>query len=98
MTHDATIVDQFSRQAEAFAQSAALHNERALELLVGAGKASPGDRALDVACGPGTVVIAFAKRVSHAIGLDATQAMLAQGREKAAAAGVGNAAWSRGSA
>ena len=97
MTHDAEIVDQFSRQAEAFAQSQALHNARALDLLVAAGQPSASDASLDVACGPGTIVIAFAKRVRHATGLDATQAMLAQGKEKAAAEGIANVAWSRGS-
>ncbi|HLH96318.1 MAG TPA: class I SAM-dependent methyltransferase [Xanthobacteraceae bacterium] len=96
-THDAEIVDQFSRQAEAFAQAAALHNERALDLLVTAGEPSASDQSLDVACGPGTIVIAFAKRVRHATGLDATEAMLAQGRQKAAAEGIANVAWSRGS-
>jgi ubiquinone/menaquinone biosynthesis C-methylase UbiE len=97
MTHDATIVDQFSRQAETFAQSAALHNERALQLLVAAGKASRSDRALDVACGPGSIAIAFAKRVCHATGLDATEAMLQEARRKAVEEQVRNVAWSRGS-
>jgi SAM-dependent methyltransferase len=95
--HDAVIADQFSRQAAAFARSAALHNEQALDLLVAAGNPLATDKTLDVACGPGSIVIAFAKRVRHATGLDATEAMLREGRQTAAAEQVRNVAWSRGS-
>jgi ubiquinone/menaquinone biosynthesis C-methylase UbiE len=96
-THDATIVDQFSRQAAAFAQSAALQNEEALDLLVSTGNPLPTNATLDVACGPGSIAIAFAKRVRHATGLDATEAMLQEARRKAAQEQVRNVAWSRGS-
>ena len=46
-----------------------------------------GDVSLDVACGPGSVVLAFARRVRRAVGLDATEAMLAEARKLAAARG-----------
>jgi ubiquinone/menaquinone biosynthesis C-methylase UbiE len=95
-THDATIADQFTRQASQFAASPALHNEAALDLLVEAAGPRVDDVSLDVACGPGTVVCAFARRVRRAEGLDATEAMLAEARRLAAAAGVENVAWHRG--
>ena len=95
-THAATIADQFTRQASQFAASPALHNEAALALLVEAAGPRADDVSLDVACGPGTVVCAFARRVRRAEGLDATEAMLAEARRLAAAAGVENVAWHRG--
>jgi ubiquinone/menaquinone biosynthesis C-methylase UbiE len=82
-SHQATIADQFSRQAAQFAAAPALHNQAALDLLVEAAEPSPGDTSLDVACGPGTVVIAFAGHVRQAAGLDATEAMLVQARKLA---------------
>ena len=85
LTH-ATIADQFTRQAAQFAASPALHNQAALDLLVEAARPRPDDVSLDVACGPGSVVCAFARRVRRADGLDATEAMLDEARRLAAAA------------
>src|SRR5262249_6687537 len=45
-SHASTIVDQFSRQAELFAQSPALHNDAALTLLVDAGAPQANDDVL----------------------------------------------------
>ena len=82
-THRETIADQFTRQAAAFAAAPALHGKAALDLLVDAARAQPTDAALDVACGPGSVVLAFARRVHRAVGLDATAAMLDEARRAA---------------
>jgi ubiquinone/menaquinone biosynthesis C-methylase UbiE len=95
--HDATIADQFTRQAVQFAAAPALHNQAALDLLVEAARPEPGDITLDVACGPGTVVAAFAARVRRAEGLDATEAMLDEARKLAARDGLSNVGWHRGS-
>ena len=95
-SHRELIEDQFSRQAELFARAPALHNSAVLELLVEAAEPRPGDLALDVACGPGTVVTAFAAHVRRAVGLDATAAMLQQARDLAAKHAVTNAEWHRG--
>ena len=95
-THDAEIADQFSRQAEMFANSPALHNEAALALLVDAGEPKPGDETLDVACGPGSVVAAFARRVRRAVGLDATDNMLAEARKLVAKSALTNTEIHRG--
>ena len=94
--HDATIADQFTRQAVQFAASAALHNQAALDLLVEAARPTPEDVSLDVACGPGSVVVAFASRVRRAVGLDYTEAMLAQARQLAARSEIANVEWHRG--
>lgn len=91
--HQSLIVDQFCRQAELFARSPELHSEAALALLVDAARPGAHCVTLDVACGPGTVTTAFARRVRHAIGLDATQAMLRQAQQLALTQAVQNAAW-----
>jgi ubiquinone/menaquinone biosynthesis C-methylase UbiE len=95
-THAATIADQFTRQAAVFAAAPVLHHQDALDLLVDAARPQPTDTSLDVACGPGSVVLAFARRVAHASGLDATPAMLDQAREAAQRAALTNVAWHTG--
>ena len=95
-SHASTIAEQFSRQAELFAKSPALHNAAALDLLVEAGEPQPNDNVLDVACGPGSVVVAFASRVRRSVGLDATQAMLDQARSLATAGHLKNTEWHQG--
>jgi ubiquinone/menaquinone biosynthesis C-methylase UbiE len=96
--HAATIDDQFTRQAEQFAASPVHHNQAALDLLVDAAAPKPSDVSLDVACGPGSVVATFARRVRRAVGLDATEAMLGEARKLAATQGVENVAWHQGDA
>jgi ubiquinone/menaquinone biosynthesis C-methylase UbiE len=95
-SHQAQIRDQFTRQAEQFARSPALHQHEILQLLVEAAEPMPDDDMLDIACGPGTIVAAFAPRVRHAMGLDATEAMLAQARKLAAERAVANVSWRTG--
>lgn len=95
--HDATVADQFTRQAAQFAASAVHHNQATLDLLVEAARARPEDVSLDVACGPGSVVAAFARRARRAEGLDATAAMLEEARKLAEREGLRNVAWHRGS-
>ena len=94
--HEATIADQFTRQAAQFAASAVHHNRTALDLLVEAASPRESDVSLDVACGPGSVVAAFARRVRRAEGLDATKAMLEEARKLEAREGLRNVVWHRG--
>jgi SAM-dependent methyltransferase len=94
--HAASIADQFTRQAADFAAAPALHNQAALDLLVEAARPLATDVSVDVACGPGSVVVAFARHVRQAAGLDATEAMLEEARKLADRESVGNVAWHRG--
>ncbi len=94
--HEARIRDQFSRQAKMFAASPELHNEAALALLTSAAAPQPSDNTLDVACGPGSVVLAMAGLARHATGLDATPAMLAEAAAGAEAKGIINVSWRQG--
>src|SRR5215210_4453912 len=94
MTSNADIVvDQFTRQATPFASSAAMRDEDALRLLVEFSGAGRDDTVLDVACGPGLVVAAFAKLCRHAAGIDLTPAMIEKAREHAAALNLTNVDW-----
>ena len=94
--HEALIEDQFTRQAELFAGASVLHDSAALEALVRAASPDTNDTTLDVACGPGTVVAAFSKHVRHAVGLDATDAMLDQARKLTAHRSLTNVSWRKG--
>jgi SAM-dependent methyltransferase len=94
MTSNADIVvDQFTRQATPFANAAAMRDEEALRLLVEFSGAGTNDTVLDVACGPGLVVAAFARACRHATGIDLTPAMIDKAREHAAALGLPNVGW-----
>jgi SAM-dependent methyltransferase len=94
MTSNADIVlDQFTRQAPSFASSAAMRDEEALRLLVEFSGATAADTVLDVACGPGLVIAAFAKACRHATGIDLTPAMIEKAREHAASLALTNVDW-----
>lgn len=65
------------------------------------GGLSPGDRVLDVACGPGNFSREFARAVGAqglVVGIDASPTMLARGARDAVAAGAENLALVRGDA
>lgn len=96
VTHAAQIADQFTRQAPGFARSRALHDRAALDLVVAAAEPQAHEMSLDVACGPGSVVLAFADHVARASGLDATPAMLDEARRATAKAGRDNVSWHQG--
>jgi ubiquinone/menaquinone biosynthesis C-methylase UbiE len=94
--HSSLIRDQFTRQATPFSTAAPIADAGALALIVEAAGAGPDDRVLDVACGGGIVVCAFAPRVKHATGIDMTAAMLERARRLAAEKGIANVTWHEG--
>jgi ubiquinone/menaquinone biosynthesis C-methylase UbiE len=94
--HGALIRDQFTRQAVPFSTAAPIADERALQMIVEAAEAGPDDTLLDVACGGGIVVCAFASRVRHVTGIDMTPAMLGRARQLAAERGIANVSWREG--
>jgi ubiquinone/menaquinone biosynthesis C-methylase UbiE len=94
--HERAIQDQFSRQAVGFSVAPELHAGEIIALVVDAAKPQPDDRAIDLACGPGTVACALAKRVRHVIGLDSTPAMLEQARGLAQRQMLDNVEWRPG--
>src|SRR2546426_525464 len=94
--HQDAILDQFTRQATPFATAPGIRDEAALRLIVECSGAGPDDTVLDVACGPGLVVAAFARVARHATGIDITPAMLERARTHTAAAGLTNVTWRQG--
>src|SRR5437667_10514572 len=95
-THKDSILDQFTRQAVPFTTAPSIKDEAALRLLVESSGAGPDDTVLDVACGGGLVVCAFARVVRHATGIDLTPAMIERARALQAERGLGNVTWRLG--
>jgi len=96
--HQALIVDQFSKQAIPFSSAKTIADAKALQLLVDAAGAGPQDTVLDVACGGGNVVCAFAGVVRHATGIDMTPAMLERARAMGREKNLKNVSWDQGQA
>ncbi len=95
-SHQGLILDQFTRQATLFSTAAPITNADALRMIVEAARPGPNDTVLDVACGGGIVVCAFAPHVRHATGIDVTPAMLGQARALATEKGLTNVEWRQG--
>ena len=87
------VLDQFTKQARPFATAAAMKDKRALELLLASTNAGAEDTVLDVACGPGIVVCAFAEIARHATGVDLVPAMIEQAQSLQRERGLKNVSW-----
>jgi len=83
-THVDKIREQFTRQAEVYARMRQTTDEGSLKLLVALTDPAPSARVVDVACGPGFLTMTFAARSAEALGVDATDALLALARAEAA--------------
>ena len=94
--HHESILDQFTKQAVPFSTAAGIRDEAALRLVVDLTGAGPDDTLLDVACGPGLLVCAFARVVGHATGIDLTPAMLDRARALQHERGLSNVTWQLG--
>jgi len=79
--HKEAVQQQFTRTAEAFSKYAVRDKPEVVAEKAGFARPQPADLALDVACGPGTLVLALAARVRFARGIDLTEEMLRQARE-----------------
>jgi len=95
-THQDLILDQFTKQAVPFATAPGIRDEEALKLVVEFASAGPNDTVLDVACGPGLVVCAFAPVVRHATGIDLTPAMIERARALQEEKQLTNVSWQIG--
>jgi SAM-dependent methyltransferase len=95
-SHNDLIRDQFTRQAIPFSTAAPISDAYALAKIVAAGRPGPNDDVLDLACGGGLIVCAFAPYVRHATGIDLTPAMLERARALAAEKQLENVAWQQG--
>ncbi|MFZ0882060.1 MAG: methyltransferase domain-containing protein [Candidatus Acidiferrales bacterium] len=84
----ALVRDRFTKTAEVFGDYAVTERVAEAELLARLVNAGPEDLAVDLAAGPGTLALRFAKHVRWICALDLTPAILARARHKAAAEGL----------
>ncbi|MDQ6723026.1 MAG: methyltransferase domain-containing protein [Thermoproteota archaeon] len=80
LSHNDSIVSQFTKQAIPFAQMSQHSNRYGLELMLKLSDPKQDDMVLDIACGTGIVSGEFARIVSHVTGIDLTPAMIEQAR------------------
>jgi SAM-dependent methyltransferase len=90
------VVEQFTRQAASFARLPS--HEASTELLLDMAGVGAGSEVLDVACGPGLVACAAAKRAVRVVGVDLTPAMIEQAKRLQAKLALGNIDWRIGEA
>jgi ubiquinone/menaquinone biosynthesis C-methylase UbiE len=96
--HTRDVEAQFTRQARAYAETNQAKDEKAMAGLARLAAPEKTDRVLDVACGPGVLTRVLARQSLQAVGCDVTDALLDIAKQGAAAAGVPNVSFSRGSA
>lgn len=92
-THNATILDQFTKQAVPFANKPEHSAEDTMRLTLETTGVTTDDRVLDVACGPGLVACAFAQIARHVTGIDLVPAMIQQARHRQTEMGLSNVNW-----
>jgi ubiquinone/menaquinone biosynthesis C-methylase UbiE len=92
------IRDRFTRTVEAFGDFAVTYRAQFADRLGEMLGARTSDRAVDLACGPGTLALQFARKVRWVCGVDLTPAMLARARRTAASEGLGNLGFTLGDA
>ena len=96
--HQEAVQKQFTKTAEAFSVSAVRDTPEVVAEKVDFIKPQPADLTLDVACGPGTLVLALAPRVRFARGIDLTTEMVRRARQSQVSRQVANAAFDLGEA
>jgi ubiquinone/menaquinone biosynthesis C-methylase UbiE len=84
----ALVRERFTKTAEVFGEYAVTHRVSEAETLARMVSAHESDRAIDLACGPGTLALRFAKQVRWICGLDFTPAILQRARITAAREGL----------
>lgn len=94
--HNASIVDQFTRQAVPFAEMPNHSDADAMRLTLETIGVDPNATVLEVACGPGIVACELARLARHVTGSDLTPAMLELARARQESAGLTNLAWELG--
>ncbi len=96
--HQEVVQKQFTKTTEAFSKYAVRDTPEWLTEKVEFARPQPNEMTLDVACGPGSFVLAIAPRVRWAHGLDLTESMLRQARTFQQERGLTNATFERGEA
>ncbi len=94
----ASIQERFGRAAAAYAASPVHRGGPDLDAMLAAAELSGRERVLDLGCGPGHAAAAFAPHAAEVVGLDLTEAMLAEARRLASLRGMANLRFERGDA
>ncbi|MFZ3214654.1 MAG: methyltransferase domain-containing protein [Candidatus Acidiferrales bacterium] len=84
----ALVRERFTKTAEVFGDYAVAQRVAEAELLARLVAAGPGDVAVDLACGPGTLALRFAKHVRWICAYDLTPVILMRARQTAAQEGL----------
>jgi ubiquinone/menaquinone biosynthesis C-methylase UbiE len=84
----ALVRERFTKTAEVFGDYAVAERVADAELLARLVAAGPADVAVDLACGPGTLALRFAKHVRWICAYDLTPAILQRARQTAAQNGL----------
>ncbi len=74
--HKTIVREEFTRQADAYANSAAITDQDRLARLITAIAPQGDERVIEVATGPGYVAMALAERCREVVGVDLTEAPL----------------------
>jgi SAM-dependent methyltransferase len=98
LDHLTRVREEFTRQAETFAASAAITDAQLTQRFQDAIGASGAGKVLDVACGPGIVTAALAKGAKEITAFDATPEMLKKARQRCEKAGHANVQYQLGNA
>jgi ubiquinone/menaquinone biosynthesis C-methylase UbiE len=94
--HQASIVEQFSRQAIPFTRVPGHFD--AMQILIKLSEVCRKDEMLDVACGPGLVACEFARHAGQVTGIDITPAMIEQAEKRQREQNLQNIRWAVGDA
>jgi ubiquinone/menaquinone biosynthesis C-methylase UbiE len=93
-SHNESIIDQFTQQADSFAEKMKQHAE-ALALAAKTSKVVATDVVLDVACGPGLIACELAKTAKHVTGIDITDKMLERAAQTQKDLNLQNITWKK---
>lgn len=92
--HDVNIVNQFTKQAIPFTKLP--EHLDSIKVLIEMSGVTGKDIVLDVACGPGLVSCEFAKIANHVTGIDLTEKMIEQAKERQRELNLKNLSWTTG--
>jgi ubiquinone/menaquinone biosynthesis C-methylase UbiE len=90
--HKRLVVDQFTRQANAFREFAEMPGQPR-QLILTATNVDAGDTVLDVACGPGVTTCDLAEVAGHVTGIDVTPGMIEQAEKLQRSKSLTNVEW-----
>ena len=82
--------EQFTKTAQVFGDYAVAARGAEATKLAEMVRAGKGDRAIDIACGAGTLALRFARQVHWVCGVDLTPAILSRAKNTAANEGLSN--------